>query len=76
MTRLNEVEEAYTHCASEAKTAFGNDALYVEHFLGDARHIEVQLVGDEHGNINHLWERECTLQRRHQKLIEVAPSPR
>ena len=75
VTRLDEIEAAYTRCASEAKTAFGNDALYVEHFVGDARHIEVQIVGDEQGNINHLWERECTLQRRHQKLIEVAPSP-
>ena len=75
VTDANEIEEAYTRCASEAKAAFGNDALYAEHFFAGARHIEVQIVGDEHGNINHLWERECTLQRRHQKLVEVAPSP-
>ncbi|MCY4425969.1 MAG: carbamoyl-phosphate synthase large subunit [Halieaceae bacterium] len=75
VTQVDEIEEAYTRCASEAKAAFGNDALYAEHFFAGARHVEVQLVGDEQGNINHLWERECTLQRRHQKLVEVAPSP-
>ena len=75
VTRIDEIEEAFTRCASEAKAAFGNDALYVEHFLTGARHLEVQIVGDGKGNVNHLWERECTLQRRHQKLIEVAPSP-
>ena len=75
VTGVDEVADAYARCASEAKAAFGNDALYTEHFLVGARHIEVQIVGDEQGNVNHLWERECTLQRRHQKLIEVAPSP-
>lgn len=75
VTSGDEIEDAYARCASEAKAAFGNDALYAEHFYQGGRHIEVQIVGDEHGNINHLWERECTLQRRHQKLIEVAPSP-
>lgn len=75
VTGADGIEKAYMRCASEAKAAFGNDALYVEHFYAGARHIEVQIVGDEHGNINHLWERECTLQRRHQKLVEVAPSP-
>lgn len=75
VTRVDDIEEAYTRCASEAKAAFGNDALFAEQFFANARHIEVQIVGDEYGNINHLWERECTLQRRHQKLVEVAPSP-
>ena len=75
VTQVDEIEAAYTRCASEAKAAFGNGAVYVEQFFADARHIEVQIVGDAHGNLNHLWERECTLQRRHQKLIEVAPSP-
>ena len=75
VTHLEDIEEAYMRCASEAKAAFGNDALYAERFFAGARHIEVQIVGDEHGNINHLGERECTLQRRHQKLVEVAPSP-
>lgn len=75
VTHEDDIAEAYARCASEAKASFGNDALYAEHFFVGARHIEVQIVGDQHGNINHLWERECTLQRRHQKLVEVAPSP-
>ncbi len=59
----------------EAKTAFGRSALYVEKFLPRVRHIEFQLVRDSHGNAVHLFERECSIQRRHQKLIEVSPSP-
>ncbi|MDO9561660.1 MAG: biotin/lipoyl-containing protein, partial [Bradyrhizobium sp.] len=69
------LEEAYARCQSEARAAFGNDAVYVERLIRNARHIEVQIIGDRHGAISHLWERECTIQRRHQKLIEVAPSP-
>ena len=72
---LDEVEEAYTRCQSEARAAFGNGDVYVERFMPAARHIEVQIVGDRSGNVTHLWERECTVQRRHQKLIEIAPSP-
>ncbi|MCA6121024.1 ATP-grasp domain-containing protein [Bradyrhizobium sp. WSM 1704] len=67
--------EAYARCQSEAKAAFGSDAVYVERLIRKARHIEVQIIGDRHGAISHLWERECTIQRRNQKLIEVAPSP-
>ncbi|MBR0758640.1 ATP-grasp domain-containing protein [Bradyrhizobium jicamae] len=67
--------DAYARCQSEAKAAFGNDAVYVERLIRKARHIEVQIIGDRHGAISHLWERECTIQRRNQKLIEVAPSP-
>ncbi|QPF86616.1 carbamoyl-phosphate synthase large subunit [Bradyrhizobium genosp. L] len=67
--------EAYARCQSETKAAFGNDAVYVERLIRKARHIEVQIIGDRHGAISHLWERECTIQRRNQKLIEVAPSP-
>ena len=70
-----EVEDAYTRCRSEARAAFGIDAVYVERLILDARHIEVQILGDAAGNVVHLWERECTIQRRHQKLVEVAPSP-
>ncbi len=70
-----EVDEAYARCASEAQSAFGNGDLYVERLLARARHIEVQIVGDGQGGVTHLWERECSLQRRHQKLVEVAPSP-
>ena len=73
--RLEDVEEAYNRCQSEARAAFGNGAVYVERFMPTARHIEVQILGDRSGNIMHLWERECTVQRRHQKLVEMAPSP-
>ena len=73
--RLDDVEEAYTRCQSEARAAFGNGEVYVERFMPAARHIEVQILGDQSGNVAHLWERECTVQRRHQKLIEIAPSP-
>jgi acetyl/propionyl-CoA carboxylase alpha subunit len=69
------LEEAYARCQSEAKAAFGSDAVYVERLIRNARHIEVQIICDHHGAISHLWERECTIQRRNQKLIEIAPSP-
>lgn len=73
--KASDLEEAYARCQSEAKAAFGSDGVYVERLLRKARHIEVQIIGDRHGAISHLWERECTIQRRNQKLIEVAPSP-
>jgi acetyl-CoA carboxylase biotin carboxylase subunit len=66
---------AFDRASSEAQTAFGNPAIYVERFLQNTRHIEVQLLGDGRGNVVHLGERECSLQRRHQKLVEEAPSP-
>ncbi|MCW5702537.1 MAG: carbamoyl-phosphate synthase large subunit [Bradyrhizobium sp.] len=69
------LEEAYARCQSEAMAAFGSGDVYLERLIRKARHIEVQIVGDRHGAISHLWERECTIQRRNQKLIEVAPSP-
>jgi acetyl/propionyl-CoA carboxylase alpha subunit/acetyl-CoA carboxylase carboxyltransferase component len=69
-----DLAEAYARCQSEAR-AFGFDGVYAERLIRQARHIEVQIIGDRHGAISHLWERECTIQRRHQKLIEVAPSP-
>src|SRR5436190_4139032 len=69
------LDEAYARCQSEARAAFGSDGVYVERLIRNARHIEVQIIGDHHGAISHLWERECTIQRRNQKLIEVAPSP-
>ena len=71
----DELDEAFERCRSEAEAAFGNGDVYVERLIPRARHIEVQIVGDGTGEVCHLWERECTLQRRHQKLIEVAPSP-
>lgn len=72
---VSDLAEAYARCQSEAKAAFGFDGVYAERLIRQARHIEVQIIGDKHGAISHLWERECTIQRRHQKLIEVAPSP-
>src|ERR1700732_5583350 len=59
----------------EAKAAFGDDRVLIERFVENPRHIEVQIIGDSHGNLLSLFERECTLQRRHQKVIEEAPSP-
>lgn len=67
--------DAYERCRSEATAAFGNGDLYVERCLERARHVEVQIVGDRSGRVAALGERECSLQRRHQKLIEIAPSP-
>ena len=69
------LEEAYARCQSEAMAAFGSDGVYAERLIRNARHIEVQIICDHFGAISHLWERECTIQRRNQKLIEVAPSP-
>src|SRR5271156_77745 len=72
---VGELEKGYDRCRSEAKSAFGRDDVYVEQIVPDARHIEVQVVGDHEGNIVHLGERECSIQRRYQKLMEIAPSP-
>ncbi|WP_342491715.1 pyruvate carboxylase [Bacillus sp. FSL R5-0422] len=69
-----ELKEAYDRAKSEAKAAFGNDEVYVEKLIENPKHIEVQVIGDNHGNIIHLYERDCSVQRRHQKVIEVAPS--
>jgi len=70
-----ELEKAITGASQEAEAAFGNGAVYVEKFLEHARHVEVQVIGDSHGDAIHLWERDCSTQRRHQKLIEEAPAP-
>ncbi|MBT4642014.1 MAG: carbamoyl-phosphate synthase large subunit [Deltaproteobacteria bacterium] len=75
VTRLEDLEEAYNRCQSEASQAFGNDAVYVEQLMTQGRHIEIQIIGDGTGAISHLGERECTIQRQHQKLIEFSPSP-
>ncbi len=72
----DELEAAYARCCSEALQAFGAGEVYVERFLPRARHIEVQLAGDRAGGVCHVWERECSLQRQRQKLIEIAPAPR
>ncbi|WP_416826974.1 pyruvate carboxylase [Ectobacillus polymachus] len=68
------VKEAYERAKSEAQAAFGNDEVYVEKFVEHPKHIEVQILADEQGNIIHLYERDCSVQRRHQKVVEVAPS--
>ena len=73
--KASEIEDAFERAGSEAKAAFGDDALYAEEFIPAARHIEVQIIGDGTGALSHLHERECSLQRRHQKLLEMAPSP-
>ena len=69
------IASAFAGCATEAKAAFGDGTLYAERYIPLARHIEVQILGDGTGAIVHLWERDCSLQRRHQKLIEIAPAP-
>ncbi|MBW7889086.1 MAG: acetyl-CoA carboxylase biotin carboxylase subunit [Bacteroidetes bacterium] len=72
---LDEVEKAFTMARTEAEAAFGNGDVYMEKYLEEPRHIEIQLMGDKFGNVIHLGERDCSVQRRHQKLIEESPSP-
>jgi acetyl-CoA carboxylase, biotin carboxylase subunit len=70
-----EMEQKFLSASAEAEAAFGDGRLYLEKFITKPKHIEVQVLGDEYGNITHLFERECSLQRRHQKVVEEAPSP-
>jgi propionyl-CoA carboxylase alpha chain len=70
-----EAFEGFTSCRNEARNSFGDDRVFVEKFVEEPRHIEIQLIGDSHGNVVYLNERECSIQRRHQKVIEEAPSP-
>ncbi len=72
---INEFEELFQRARSEAKVNFGDDTVYIEKFLKDPKHIEIQVFGDTHGNAIHLGERDCSVQRRHQKLVEEGPSP-
>ena len=75
VTSAGDIEQAYERCGSEAERAFGNGGLYVEELIPRARHIEVQLLGDELGGLIDFGERECSAQRRHQKVVETAPAP-
>lgn len=70
-----EAFEGFSACRNEARNSFGDDRVFIEKFVEEPRHIEIQVLGDAHGNAVYLWERECSIQRRHQKVIEEAPSP-
>jgi acetyl-CoA carboxylase biotin carboxylase subunit len=72
--RMEDLSSAFDAASSEAARAFGDGSIYVEKLIGNARHIEIQVLGDQHGNLVHLGERECSVQRRHQKVIEESPS--
>ncbi|XP_026332581.1 pyruvate carboxylase, mitochondrial isoform X2 [Hyposmocoma kahamanoa] len=73
---MSEVESSFERASSEALGAFGNGSMFIERFIERPRHIEVQLLGDKAGNVVHLYERDCSVQRRHQKVVEIAPAPR
>ena len=70
-----EVAEGFARARSEAKSSFGDDRVFIEKFITDPRHVEIQVLGDKHGNVIYLGERECSIQRRNQKVIEESPSP-
>src|SRR5690242_7415815 len=70
-----EAKEGFVSATNEAKASFADDRVFIEKYVEEPRHIEIQLIGDGHGNCVYLWERECSIQRRHQKVIEEAPSP-
>jgi acetyl-CoA carboxylase biotin carboxylase subunit len=71
----NEIEKAFENAKTEAAASFKNDGIYMEKFVEEPRHIEIQIAGDQFGNVCHLSERDCSIQRRHQKLVEESPSP-
>ncbi len=75
VTRPEDFEEQWSLARQEAKAAFSNDGMYIEKFIENPRHIEFQIIGDQYGNVAHLSERDCSIQRRHQKLVEESPSP-
>ena len=75
LEHINDVEQAYRAAQTEAESSFGSPELYIERYLSNVRHIEVQIAGDSTGAISHFWERDCSIQRRHQKIIEIAPAP-
>ncbi len=71
----DQLQDAWDSAKQESAAAFGNDGIYMEKFIQEPRHIEIQIAGDQHGNVCHLSERDCSIQRRHQKLVEETPSP-
>lgn len=71
----DEVREAFVAARSEAVASFGDGTIYIERFVEEPHHIEFQILGDTHGNVIHLCDRECSVQRRHQKIVEESPSP-
>eukprot|EP01061_Rhynchopus_euleeides_P029517 TRINITY_DN483_c0_g4_i1.p1 TRINITY_DN483_c0_g4~~TRINITY_DN483_c0_g4_i1.p1 ORF type:complete len:1185 (+),score=555.73 TRINITY_DN483_c0_g4_i1:96-3650(+) len=75
VTKEEDLEENFKLCASEALAAFGNGSVFIEKFIVKPRHIEVQVIADNYGNVVHLFERDCSVQRRHQKVVEIAPAP-
>ena len=75
VSKAEDFEKQWNSARQEAKAAFGNDGIYIEKFVEEPRHIEIQIIGDQQGKVIHLSERDCSIQRRHQKLVEEAPSP-
>jgi len=75
VSKRDDMEHLFASASAEARTAFGDDTLYLERYIPNARHIEVQVLGDHHSNLVHLGERDCSLQRRHQKVVEESPAP-
>jgi acetyl-CoA carboxylase biotin carboxylase subunit len=75
VTQESDIEKAYENAKTEAAASFKNDGIYMEKFVEEPRHIEIQIAGDQYGNVSHLSERDCSIQRRHQKLVEESPSP-
>jgi acetyl-CoA carboxylase biotin carboxylase subunit len=75
VNQVSELEAALEAASGEARAAFGDDTIYIEHYIRNARHIEVQIIADHFGNVIHLGERDCSLQRRYQKIVEEAPAP-